>query len=556
MNKSTIFGLVAGLAMTAGVATAQSYTLTPAPGVATDLMTINIEFADQVFFAENNRMATAVLENVTTGVIYNCQDPDRNTNAMTEGTAYTMVFIEESEEEAEPIVAPGEYLLTVRGMYTVDAEGTEEFLDPISANYTINYPVDYTLNPADGTSAANLDLMTITINFPDNNAGFFENNRMPVATLVDQSRGVSYYCAEADRNTFATSGTEYILTFIEEGDEEAAPIVGPGNYVLSIRALGLLEDGVVEEGLPVITAHYTIEYPVNYVLYPENEATVLTFSDMMLSFPDNINIEFYENNRMPVVVLENLTTGVSYYCDAPEKTVNDGSVFTFAFYREGDEADEITTAFETGVYRLAIQGLYIANGEDAGEGTTLPVINAIYSVVYPYAYDLTPFDGAVVEEIPFVTLEFPEANNIFFYENNRMDVAILENLDTESVYVCAEPDRNTFAETEGIAYDFYFTPEGEEEVVCINEVGTYLLTIKAMYAEVDGNQDDLPVITSYIIVSNEMTGVDITKAINADNYNVYTINGVKMINNGKAEDLRNLNTGIYIVNGQKVIIRK
>ena len=38
-------------------------------------------------------------------------------------------------------------------------------------------------------------------------------------------------------------------------------------------------------------------------------------------------------------------------------------------------------------------------------------------------------------------------------------------------------------------------------------------------------------------------------------YNVYDINGVSVIRNGKAEDLDNLDKGVYIINGKTFIIR-
>jgi hypothetical protein len=41
----------------------------------------------------------------------------------------------------------------------------------------------------------------------------------------------------------------------------------------------------------------------------------------------------------------------------------------------------------------------------------------------------------------------------------------------------------------------------------------------------------------------------------ATEFNVYSINGVCLLTNAKAEDLKQLEPGIYIINGRKVFIR-
>lgn len=119
--------------------------------------------------------------------------------------------------------------------------------------------ITYTLLPADGATVT--DLMTVNISFPDNdNVVFYENNKMPVATLTNTTNGKVYYCQEADRDTHSTvKGVSYTLVFIAEDAETAAPITEQGVYELSITALKVTDaEGEIERDLDPIKAVYTI----------------------------------------------------------------------------------------------------------------------------------------------------------------------------------------------------------------------------------------------------------------------------------------------------------
>lgn len=509
MRKSTILGLTTGIMMAMAVSASAAnpaYTLDPASGsVATDLMTISIDFTDtQVFFYENNRVPAATLENKATGATYVCQEPTRDTRAMTSGMAYTMTFVEENAEDAEPITVAGEYELTIRAMYQlVDGENVD--LEPITATYTINYPVDYTLNPAAGVAT---DLQGITLTFTDTKVSFYENNRLPAVMLENLTTGNVYTCAEPDFNARATAGSEYTFMFADLDDSVPAAINEPGEYQLTVRAMYQGEGDSMED-LPVITANYTVNYPEAYIIDPAFGSQVTDLSEINIDFTENSTVAFYENSRMPIAVLENTTTGSIYICQ--EATLNtramtSGKAYTLTFINEQD--DEAAPVTEPGIYTLTIRSLYNEDGD-------LPVIIGNYFINYPVAYDLNPVDNAQVESISKVTLQFPETTNVMFYENGRIPVAVIQNVNTGVEYIAQEANRNTFAQLEnGIEYFFVFVDEDNEEIE-ITEPGQYQLTIRAMYQDVDGENVDLPVITANYTIAYPVA------------YTLYPDNGAK-----------------------------
>lgn len=388
MRISTI--LFAAAFLSASVAFAQeattAYELTPEAGsTVTDLQNIVINFTEEkVAFYENNRMPVAVLENTTTGDEWVCNEPDRNTFAETDGTEYTFVFLDEDNEPAVSISVPGEYLLTIRGMYSGEEDDVVDYA-PITAEYTVAYPVNYVLNPAPGVVES---ISSISIDFTDNrNVAYYENNRMPVAVL--SCGDVEYICYEPDRNTMAESdGAVYVFNFLDEDENLVSEITTPGTWVLTIRGFYLEGDTEDDnEDLPVITMGYTIEYPETYVLTPADGAVVTEIANVTIEFPETKNIVFYENNRMPVAVLTNGLEGddeVAYYCyEADRNTMaeTEGIEYVLTFV---DEEDNAITIIEEGTWYLTIQGLaYEVENEDGTYGPSedaLPVINATFYV--------------------------------------------------------------------------------------------------------------------------------------------------------------------------------
>ena len=546
------------------------YTLSPANGYTVDnLTTVTLSFPTTlVGYYDQVRPALASMENLTTGDVYYCYEPQveyiMNEETGTAGIEYTLKFYEIGSEEVAIITQVGDYLLSVRGLYTGDEEG-ENLVDlpVLTANYSIAYPVEYTLDPANGETVEEISAIKVT--FPETLVGYYDQIRPALATIENIATGDAYYCYEPQveyimNEETGTAGIEYTLKFYEIGSEEVAIISEPGEYTLSIRGLYTGdEEGENLVDLPVLTAKYNIAYPIEYTIDPAPNSTVEDLTTIKVIFPETL-VAYYEQTRPALATIENIATGDAYYCYEPqveyimnEETGTSGIEYTLKFYESGSE--EVAIINQPGNYILSLRGLY--TGDEEGENTVdLPVITARYEISYPLVYTINPEDGATLSELSEVILTFPGTFNVGFYDVNPA-VATLENLDTEDVYYCTTPLRDTNADGDAV-YTLTFSELGSTEELVISAEGNYVLTIRGLYTSVyDENEEevntDMPVITVYYFIDGSHS---IDAVFNADSYTVYNINGVKLISNGNAESLKSLSKGLYIINGKKVIINR
>lgn len=97
------------------------------------------------------------------------------------------------------------------------------------------------------------------------------------------------------------------------------------------------------------------------------------------------------------------------------------------------------------------------------------------------------------------------------------------------------------------------TAKNEVDLTAINNIsaptGEYaLVTPKGLFTTADKQADSYTF--KFTLTNGSVEGIA------ADNglYNVYTIEGVKVISNGTADDVNNLSNGFYIINGKKVCV--
>ena len=531
------------------------YSLNPAPGEVEEISTISIDFYQNknIAFVENSRMPNVVLENVNTGDFWE-GSYILNSKGETNGWIYDIKFIDENDEVVT-ISERGEYLLTIRGLYLIGENDEQVFItEPIVANYTIGYgsTVAYTLNPAPGKVE---EISTISIDFYENkNIAFAENSRMANVVLEDLNTGDFWEGSYIMNTKGETNGWIYDIKFLDE-NEEVVTITEDGDYLLTIRGLYLIGENEEQIFINPITANYTIGDGVS-VAYTLNPAPgeVEEISTISIDFYENKNIAFAENSRMPNVVLENVNTGDfwegSYTMNTKGET--NGWIYDIKFLDENEEAVTIT---EIGEYLLTIRGLYLIGENDEQIFVTAP-ITATYTISYPQEYVLTPANNEEVDVITNVVLEFPETNMILVAENSKTALATLINNTTGNEWYCYTAERLTKYETEGIAYQFNFYDEEDNYVPEISEDGVYTFAIPAgvlAYGENDDDAEPLPGITATYYVGN---ATSVATNMASDRFEVYTINGVKVISNGDINSLKSLNSGLYIINGKKVILRK
>ena len=135
--------------------------------------------------------------------------------------------------------------------------------------------------------------------------------------------------------------------------------------------------------LPVITATYTIGFPIDYILTPTSGSDVTDLQTITLEFPENTNVAFYENNPMPVAVLVNETTSMEYACETAERDTRAetaGIKFILNFLDTSVEEPVQAPISEVGIYTLTIRALALTDGEDNAIAYDLPVISATYFI--------------------------------------------------------------------------------------------------------------------------------------------------------------------------------
>lgn len=573
MRIFTLLGVTAALAFsTFGMKAADvEYTLNPkANSILTEINEITISFPNGEMVGYHEvRPAVASLENLSTGEVWYCVEPSINRPDADGIRSITFGFSDLGSSSTVSITDEGEYLLSIKGLYTstiVDGEETEpEDLNPITANYKIVYPVVYSLDPSSGSTVEDLSIITLTF-APGSNVGYYDA-RPGVGVLENLTSGNVWYCEVPDMNFNGEGEKVFTFNFAELGEGENTAVNEAGEYTFTVRGLyttSIDDDGEESEpeDLPVISANYTIVYPVKYTLNPASGENLDVIDSILISFEEGSNVGFYEDIMPAGAVLENLDSGNVWYCVSPSFLKYDdmgNKIFVLEFTEFG--SDEIVSITEVGDYKLTLRGLYTTSIDDDGEESEpvdLPNITANYTIQYPLQYFFTPSDGSEVLSLSEVLLTFIDNPMVGISEEVRPAPVVLENLNTEDVWYCENPIKNRIADGSS-EFTITFSELGDMETSEITLEGEYLLTVKGIFVtELDAATEEetdteLPDITATFFVSENAA---IHSIFNNDNYTVYGINGIQLLKNANPDALKSLNPGLYIINGKKVIVRR
>lgn len=152
-----------------------------------------------------------------------------------------------------------------------------------------------------------------------------------------------------------------------------------------------------------------------------------------------------------------------------------------------------------------------------------------------------PADGSEVEKLNTIIITF---NNYEDCAPSYNDYPKLLN-EADEIVTGADVD---FGGTDWIPYNYCKIMLNEE----VTTPGTYTLDIPAATFTLDG--EDSPAMQFTYIVKGA-SGVSGVYTEEADRYDVYTISGVRVMSTEEKEALNGLNSGLYIINGKKVIIK-
>lgn len=521
-----------------------------------EITTIELVFDGEVGYVPNAKIPVATMENLSTGDLWYCAEPvlsDLNDDGQ---SIYTLEFTELGGTEPVELTELGVYKLSLSGWYLNDGEDFENYdnvLPTMVLEYSIVPEGFVTYVPAAGSTVSEINTVTVTF---QGKVRIDDTVRPAPIVLANTTTGDLYYGFNPLLDTKSEEDiTNYTVQFYEIDGEMPVVITETGSYLLSIRGAfaGQYEDedGELENVyLPVFETSYTVMDEDFYSLSPASGSLVSDLSKITVTFSEEVN--FVENNRPASAMLENLSTGETYFCYSPKLANSvEGWVYDLTFVSLGDtEPAEIT---EVGNYQLTIMGAYV--GED--EENVLPNITATYSLYPEDYYTLTPEDGAEVEDLSEITLTFNGNPNVGIMDVRPAPVT-LENLTTGELWYCENPMKSRL-EDGSSSFTLTFSELGGEESVEVTENGEYLLSVRGLYVTVLNDEEveaeyDLPALVANFYIVNGTTGIE--NVINSDVYNVYGINGMQLIRNGKASDVNTLKSGLYIINGKKVLIRK
>ncbi|MCM1153464.1 MAG: hypothetical protein NC328_07415 [Muribaculum sp.] len=252
----------------------------------------------------------------------------------------------------------------------------------------------------------------------------------------------------------------------------------------------------------------------------------------------------YDNSIVGPAEIRTLDGAVVRTLEHPTLSANETSA-TWSF-------EPITTA---GTYVLMIPKYYFNIGEEMSatfnNGTSFRYYveseqpgNAVYDLV---PASVTPADGTTVSEIKSVVVTFPNTT-----------LCSLDPLPKASLYY----NEALVAEVSSNEGDDYWNPKTYTFTFAsaFTEQGAYKLVIPqgAFYDEtydMEGGKAGRAcpeLVYNYTIGNN--SGVDSIIAEGVE-YNVFNLQGVKILNRADADAVKALPAGLYIVNGQKVVVK-
>lgn len=305
-------------------------------------------------------------------------------------------------------------------------------------------------------------------------------------------------------------------------------ITTPGEWTLTIPAgYVCFNDEPYNE---VITATWIVENSSAGNEFPEpvlslNPATPVTaiadFNVITLTYPEGTVLKLGEEFTYFVTLgqpgqISNANYGVTV----------DGNVVTLT-------ADPVVSGLASGEYTLGISA-----GTIFCEGKPNPNYNFIYTFEAPsvgeFEYSFTPAAGSTVKDLNTITFTVGEGHTIAYNATGYI----------------TDPEEIVKTRITGTATDnvlvlsnlTYGTEEGEWKVVF--PVGSLVY---------DNNLVDYEISATWTVSANA-SGID---GISADGtYTIFSVDGKLLHKDAGIEAVNSLESGLYIINGKKVLVRK
>lgn len=401
--------------------------------------------------------------------------------------------------------------------------------------------VAQSVEPADGAYVEQLERVTLTLSgevpvvlTSVANAGLYKDDVKVFDVLLT---------TDVDETGFVTMDNNHVYaTFLEPGTDTPAIVTEPGTYVLKIDSMSIADANFDE------TAPWKAGYSGMGICNPDWAFTY----NVVDVLPEVTDVD-------PAPYVE----GGAYNEALPEQvhiTLNvEGATVNAAYLRYGMNAREVA--------ECTVEGnvITVNVSETARTGNSLAVIvNATAPGGAPIVYndeegmniilnyqtplnilvpvEVEPADKSTVRELSTVVIRVDEAYG-------------LGTFDSQKEIVLTDAEGNTVA-TGSFDYD---PADWNAAVITLSQTvtedGTYTLTLpEGLFNALNDENVFNPELTYTFTVDSTLGINGVTAGADAS-VTVYTLGGVRVASGKAADVLGKLPAGVYIVNGQKLIVR-
>lgn len=446
------------------------------------------------------------------------------------------------------ITTPGTYTFKMPAEYISlmdDGYNPIGTTDEITSTVVVAAPkVPTNLDPANGSEVGML--MSFEAKFDFSIEKNWDATDMP---YVKNGAGETIYTLESWQATLNDTWDGFVFTMPET-------IMTPDTYTIVVPA-GVIAE-VDAEGNP--TGAYNDEFEVTYIVTGEVAPVTYDFTPVEVDPADGSTVsQLYSFtlmfNEAPQVNYE-VANPVTVYNEDGD-AISTGTIFGSRMQPNAvtvtcSDGESITA---NGTYTIIInQGafgneLWLNSG--AMTGACNPELQYTFTVVEPDLAPtaIVPDNNTTIEKLDSIILTYNFAVNMSWYGNVTVKDA----------------EGNEVASVDGEACEL--VPESEDAnwwdpcytvkikfTKPIETKGTYTVTLPEgflMLGEAGEFQNKETIFTYEVTGGNGINSI----AAEDGNVTVYTLNGVKVLDNQPANELKNLKKGIYIVNGKKVVIK-
>ena len=370
---------------------------------------------------------------------------------------------------------------------------------------------------------------------------------------------VENQCSEAGYFDAAVSGTSVTLSLSE--DCYTVPFTTKGEYRIVIPVGGIYFNGDREnKNTEEYVLNFTIENDIvpptevnaAFTADPENNATLAELKQVTLTFTEYEAVTVVE----PDMMSGSNIPAVYMYDDLTGSTMPTGM---YMFTRAGANANQVELYFDPnyGLESINVDGSYMIR-------IPTGAIKFGNDINAPIELNYTVKAGEVVVEKLEVTASDPAVGSTIRTKWEEVIVTWNKNIDMTYDGQCyvLDAEGNKVSDADGsYVYD--------ENHMCVDNQLKFI--IKTPIEEAEGEYT-LVIVAGYVYDMADYTNVNEeirltyhvsnSSAINSikvdavNGYVVYNLNGHRVMQTKKAADLYRLENGLYIINGQKVILNK